>query len=97
MTICGSVLSAVGFFASSWAPNVYVLYLTYGALTGSCTRTRAQTSTRTTNTDTNKHWLKGDQCLRGLPTYGVLAGADTHTHTHTHTHLLMAFNVTCSS
>ena len=34
VTICGSVLSAIGFFTSSFAPNVYLLYFTYGALTG---------------------------------------------------------------
>lgn len=34
VTIFGSVLSAIGFATSALAPNIYVLYLTYGVLTG---------------------------------------------------------------
>ena len=36
VTVIGSVISAIGFFASSFSPNVYLLYLTYGGLTGKC-------------------------------------------------------------
>ena len=37
---CGVVLMAIGVFASSLAPNLYTLYLTYGLVTGawSCDR-----------------------------------------------------------
>lgn len=34
VTICGSVLSAIGFATSGLATNVYLLYFTYGVLTG---------------------------------------------------------------
>ena len=34
VAICGSVISAVGFSASSFAPQPSLLYFTYGVLTG---------------------------------------------------------------
>lgn len=34
VTIFGSILSAIGFGTSSLAPNIYMLYFTYGVLTG---------------------------------------------------------------
>jgi len=34
VTILGSLLSAIGFATSSFAPNIYVLYFTYGVVTG---------------------------------------------------------------
>ena len=37
VTICGSILSAIGFFSSSFANNVYLMYFTYGGLTGKLT------------------------------------------------------------
>ena len=35
-SITGGLLAATGYLLSAFAPNVYTLYLTYGAIAGAC-------------------------------------------------------------
>ena len=36
VAISGAILSAAGFVASAFAPRLWVLYITYGVMTGGC-------------------------------------------------------------